>query len=372
MSDAALPSPWIVSRTYDLAWFFGGAALSLLVLALHLGAGVSIVALWWIWILGFDGPHMAAAFTRTYADREEWRRRPAVLGASLLAFAVGPACLALNLVTGSASPFLLFLAVATFYSSYHLVRQHYGFVALYRARSGDRSPVRFDRLSLYVGCWAPYGYLLVSHPKARAILGLPSSASPAERAGAVVLALLYVIALLAFSVRALSRPAGPKAAYFLATLLRYGIAYLLVARLEPVYTASRGPDEDFLLLSILLGITHNVEYIGLVWFHNRNRYAAKAADFGPARVVNGSVGRYLATCAAFSLTVYLAVAASTGVFPGPSLGLTGHVGPFAASQLALAVWWGIALNHYIVDQKIWRIRGDAELARNLRLTPVSA
>jgi hypothetical protein len=63
-----------VSRAFDLTWFFGGGALSLIVLALYF-AGAPIVALWWIWLLAFDGPPIGAAFTRTYFDTAEWRRR---------------------------------------------------------------------------------------------------------------------------------------------------------------------------------------------------------------------------------------------------------------------------------------------------------
>jgi len=76
-----------VSRAFDLTWFFGGGVLSLVVLALYFAAGAPIVALWWIWLLAFDGPHIGAAFTRTYFDAEEWRRRPALLLTSLITFA---------------------------------------------------------------------------------------------------------------------------------------------------------------------------------------------------------------------------------------------------------------------------------------------
>src|SRR5262245_29951221 len=125
----ALPPRWIVSRTFDLTLFFGGAALSLLVLGLFV-LGAPIVALWWIWLLAFDGPHIGAAFTRTYFDRQEWIRRPGVLVGSLLTFLIGPLFLAAGIITGSDDPFLWFLGLATFYGYYHVVRQHYGFVAL--------------------------------------------------------------------------------------------------------------------------------------------------------------------------------------------------------------------------------------------------
>src|SRR2546428_4374 len=126
---------WIVSARYDLAWFFGGAAASLLVLGLYFGLGVPIVVLWWTWLLAFDGPHIGAAFTRTYLDRDEWHSRRGMLLISLLSFLVGPLFLLLNLAAGSDQPFLLYLGAATLYGYYHVVRQHYGFLSLYKARN---------------------------------------------------------------------------------------------------------------------------------------------------------------------------------------------------------------------------------------------
>ena len=115
---------WIVSRNFDLLCFFGGAALSLLFLGLYFAAGVSIVALWWVWLLAFDGPHIGAAFTRTYLDANEWRKNRDVLLASLLTFAIGPLALLASILTRSNDPFLLYLGFATFYGYYHVVRQH--------------------------------------------------------------------------------------------------------------------------------------------------------------------------------------------------------------------------------------------------------
>src|SRR5215467_10510787 len=88
---------WIVSPRYDLTWFFGGALVSVLVLGLYFAAGIPIVLLWWAWLLAFDGPHIGAAFTRTYLDAEEWRTRRRLLLMSLVSFAIGPIFLILNL-----------------------------------------------------------------------------------------------------------------------------------------------------------------------------------------------------------------------------------------------------------------------------------
>ena len=173
MSHAGtLRSRWIVSREFDLSLFFGGAALSLLVLVLTLVLRAPIVALWWIWLLAFDGPHIGAAFTRTYLDRQEWTRRPGMLAGSLADVRDRTARRwLLGVVTGSAGPFLLFLGFATLYGYYHVVRQHYGIrVALQRASTDwDAIASRWTarRSTLCLGSWLPYAYFLLSHPRAR-------------------------------------------------------------------------------------------------------------------------------------------------------------------------------------------------------------
>jgi hypothetical protein len=347
---------WIVSREFDLLWFFGGAALSLAFLGLYFAAGASIVALWWVWLLAFDGPHIGAAFTRTYADSNEWRTRRRLLLVSLLTFAIGPIAWLLNVVTRSEDPFLLYLAFATFYGYYHVVRQHYGFVALYNHVNHDYERMRLDQWALYIGCWAPYFYFLVTHPKARALLRLPVTTQTPPLASAL---LVVWIAMLAFYAVRNWRMSNPKVPYLICTVLLYGAIYFIVARYEPVYVQSTGPDQDFLLLSIVIVVFHNVQYLGLVWFHNRNRYGEELGH-GFARAINRGPAPYLAACALFSAIVYFTFAWSTGVFPLIHLSS-------GANKLGLCLWWGLAMNHYYLDQKIWRVRGDDALRRALRL-----
>jgi hypothetical protein len=367
----ATRSRWIVSPSFDLFWFFGGAIASILILAAFLALRVPIVALVWVGILLFDGPHMAAAYSRTYLDGLEWRQRRRVLVVPLLAFLVGPLCLAANLVTGSELPFLAFLGGVTFYAYFHVVRQHWGFLALYRAKAGERGQdVAIDRWSLYVACWTPYAWFLLTHPKARALVYLTPEASPMfVRVVTCACAVVFLSAIAAFVSRAVKRRAAPqKVGYFLVTVALYALAYFWVGRMEPVYPQSSGPDQDFLLLSLVVGVFHNMQYVGLVWFHNRNRYGTRDAQHGLARHVNASPLRYLGFAFAFSLGIYLLVACSTGVYPGCQAFLTRPlVGAITVNQLGLSLWWGIALHHYYLDQKIWRIRGDDRLRRDLGL-----
>ena len=117
------------------------------------------------------------------------------------------------------------------------------------------------------------------------------------------------------------------------------------------------------MISFMNTLMHNVQYVALVGFHNRNRYSGPG-DFGPARILSGTPARFVVACLAFS-GVYYALACWTNVFPGCGGGPS--LGPFTARQLGLSAWWGLALHHYVLDQRIWRIRGDETLKRNLGL-----
>jgi hypothetical protein len=396
-APAAARSPWIVSREFDLAFIFGGALLSLVAVGLTLGAGVSMAAVYWLWLFVFDGPHFAAAYTRTYADRAEWRaRRGMLLGTIVVSFAVGPIALAANVATGTNDPFLLYLGFAALYGVYHVVRQHYGFLALYKAAARDYGRLDFhiDKWALYAGCWAPYVWFMVTHPRARKILQLPSDGplSAVEQAIAWLAVGAFAAAVVLPLGRALARAGAralgePKVLYLLFTDLLYGATFFWLATREPVYSASRGPDEDFLLLNVVTVVYHDIQYVALVWWHNRNRYhemrgtaatgapvpedararfAAAVAEFGPARWVSGSYVSFAFACLAFS-AVYCALACWTGVFPHCALFPELRLGPVTSSQIGLCLWWGLALHHYILDQKIWRVRGDPVLKANLGL-----
>lgn len=369
---AAAPAGWIVSPGYDLAWFFGGVALSLLAAGLHFGLGVSAAAIFWAWLLLVDGPHIAATLTRTYPDRVEMRGRRRLLLGSLLVFALGPACLAAGALTGSQAPFLAFLGLGTFYGYYHVVRQHWGFLALYRARGGVRArDLWLDRWALYLGCWAPYLYFLLVHPRARALAGLGEAPTGLERAGAVALVVLFGATLGALAWRHLIDPAGRAAplrtAYLLATLALYGLVYFVVGRFEPVYPGATTPDQEFMLITVMTSVVHGVQYVGLVWFHNRNRYGRAGDEHGLARGLSLRWSRYALGLGAFSLLVYWGAAAATGAFPTFQLLTDARLGPFTFNQLGLCLWWGLALHHYLVDQYIWRVREDPALRRNLAL-----
>jgi hypothetical protein len=130
------PFPWLFSPVVDLCTFLGSAllALGLLVVGYFAGwlHGDTPEFLWVAAILMIDVAHVYATGFRVYFDPAELRRRPWLYGlAPALAFAVGAALYSESHVW--------FWRALAYLAVFHFVRQQYGWVALYRAKAGERS-----------------------------------------------------------------------------------------------------------------------------------------------------------------------------------------------------------------------------------------
>jgi hypothetical protein len=354
---------WIVGKRYDLAFIFGGAAASLLAPALALQHPLVLPVLFWGWLFAFDGTHMWAAYSRTYVDRSYWAERPRLLRWSLLVFAAPVAAVALALAGGSPEPVNLFLFAAQSWGYYHIVRQHYGFLSLYDRRAGaDARTHRVNTWALYVGLWVPYLYFLAAHPFNRVIASLPP-VTPAEGtawslvAGALTAATLAAAA--AYHVA--RRRAGPAEWFLLVCIALYSAIFYGVARLEPLFGAAteRSVIETFMLVQVMVTLFHNVQYHALVWHYNRTKYG-REGDFGWARRLNRGFTTYVLVGLLFSVG-YIAIATATSGARVERLGLD-------VATVAFCLWWGVALHHYYLDQKIWRVSTTPDLRAQLGVT----
>src|SRR5918999_3739195 len=121
---------WLISAREDLVWFIGAVVTSYALFALYVWGWVPLVPMVAAWAILVDAPHVFATFSRTYFDREERRARAKLLWWSLLFFAVGP----LAVLAGAG---FLFFFLAALWAYYHLVKQHYGFMVLYKKKNGD-------------------------------------------------------------------------------------------------------------------------------------------------------------------------------------------------------------------------------------------
>lgn len=331
---ARAESRWIIGRGVDLSLVIGSGLAGYLYLALYAVLHLPSSFLWWFWSLGFDGTHIFGTASRTFFDREaRGRHRTLFFGSLAFFFLLGPAMV----LAGGKGYLALIVAV---WAYYHVMRQHYGFLVLYKVKNGDLAPLdnALDRIFLGVMLvFPPFLRFFIRYPKE---LGLPFSF---ERFQNVAWALVAVTAVV-YAARLVARVAAgepfnrPK--------------HLLLASVIPLHWLT------FSLVSWqaatpIVTIVHNLQYHALIWFHNRNRYGGADTDRrnGPIpKAVSRSLLVYAGTALLFSAAYRV---------PGAHLQ--------NVSDLAFGFFCGFGLTHYYLDSRIWRVRHDPGLREALQL-----
>jgi hypothetical protein len=331
---ARIETRWIVSRSVDLGLVIGSAAAGYAYLVAYVALHVPISLLWWFWSVGLDGTHIFGTASRTFFDREARARNPRLLYRSLLFFfALGPA-----MVLAGLKGWLYLLVGAWAY--YHVVRQHYGFMVLYKVKNRDLAPRdnSLDRWFLGVLLLLPpFHRFFIHHPGE---LGIPFS-FPALETPLWVLAAGTAAVYLARQWqrwRAGDRADLPKYLLFAAVIPLHWLTFAFMSWQAAVPTVT---------------IVHNLQYHAIVWFHNRNRYAAEGSERRHGRVpaaVSRSLLAYAAAGLLFSALYRV---------PGFELG--------KVSDLAFGFFCGFGLTHYYLDSRIWRVRHDPALRQVLEL-----
>lgn len=307
--------------------------------------GAAHPALWVLlfWGVLFDGTHVFATYARSYLapPSDEASRRALPGWWSLGIVLVGPAAAIADHLWFTAAPSVVghagllyrwFLLAAYLWAYWHLVRQHYGFLALYNRKAGaPRGAARLDTAILWAGCLYPY--LRFSLGPAFAASGLPvllpAGAAAALRPALDAVAVAAAIAMVAAAIARRVRPA-PK--------------HLLLAIVIGFHAATFALLDNLLEITATLTIFHNLQYHRIVWQHERGRN----------RVPAGGLVRYLVLGAAFGVAWYLPRVLGAATAPSD-----------LAANLLLGIGWGIAFHHYLVDSRIWRVRRTPAVARAL-------
>src|ERR671916_2357170 len=160
---SAISLRWIISGREDLVWFIGSVVSSYALFALYVSGILPLVPMVAAWAVLIDAPHVFGTFSRTYFDRTERKNRARLLWGSLLFFAIGP----VMVLAGAGFEFLF---VAALWAYYHLVKQHYGFMVLYKKKNGDLARVDnvLDRLLLLFAFNYPFVEFIARDPDAMA------------------------------------------------------------------------------------------------------------------------------------------------------------------------------------------------------------
>ena len=334
---AARASAWIISGAEDLTWFIGSSLVSYTVLAL-MAAGFPLTPLYLVWLIGIDGPHVWATVTRTYFDNNARRRLGSLLWIVIPAMLIGPV-----MVRAGIESYFYIFAVAWLHT--HIAKQHFGFVMLYKHKAGERQPADYvlDRWFLLASLMLPCARFLVTTNF------FLLSAQPAFQHVDSFLLALYGFLAAAFALRQGLR--------WKAGLPLNGPKLLLMATVVPLQWLTFGyalttPADGLTRAGIVLGLFHSFQYHRLMWFHNRNHYSD--SRFETTSGLAATLARRFAYYAGAAILLNLVFN-----FLPPQL---------VPSPLLKAALWGIPFTHYILDSRIWRVRGNKELAAALRLS----
>jgi uncharacterized membrane protein len=343
---------WIISARDDLVWFIGSVMSSYALLFLYVKGIVPLIPMVVLWAILIDAPHVFGTFSRTYFDRTERKNRARLLWGSLLFFTIGP------LMVLAGAGFLFFFAAAL-WAYYHLVKQHYGFMVLYKKKNGDLARIdnALDRLLLLFAFNYPFVEFIARDPEAMArvpevLRGGVSGLSKLLLAGTV---LLFVVWVGRQVQRAMTGESLNVPKYL---LLAAAIPMHWIVLLMPM------PHKPIAIVAILT-IYHNFQYHRLIWFHNQ-KYADKREKFGAAELISRRVLYYVTFGVLFGI-----------IYQGPRqilgyLGLqnanAGVAEQSLALQLGISFLWGYAFIHYYLDSKIWRVRRDPSVGDALKMS----
>jgi hypothetical protein len=345
-SEASVSSNhyWLFSARVDLLVFLGSAVISLLLLWVGARAGaLEGDSPDWAWVpavLLIDVAHVYATAFRVYFDKEELKRKPWLYAlVPALGYAVGVA-----LYSESAMWFwrgLAYLAV------FHFVRQQYGWVALYRARRGerDRAGRLIDAAAIYLATIYPLVYWHANLPRAFWWF-LPQDFAALPQLVVQIVQPLYWCALALYAIHALYR-------WLFKGAVNPGkdVVVLTTAVCWYVGIVAYNSDYAFTVTNVII---HGVPYFALVYFYARTRRdetSSKAYRFLARNLI------------IFLLTLWLLAYVEElfwhrGVWHERAWLFGGAWEAQGLKMLFIPLLALPQLTHYVLDGFIWRRKGN--------------
>jgi uncharacterized membrane protein len=341
---------WIISGRDDMVWFIGSVLTSYALLLAYVTGLVPLVPMVAAWAILIDAPHVFGTFSRTYFDRAERRARKRLLWGSLLFFMVGP----LMVLAGVG---LVFFFVAALWAYYHLVKQHYGFMVLYKKKNNDLAPVdnALDRTFLLLAFTYPFVAFVAED--AEAMARVPAALRSVVGGLAQVLLVLTLCAGAVWVARQ-----GQRAITGLALNVP---KYLLLAAAIPMHWVvllTPMPHKPLAIVAILT-IYHNLQYHRLIWFHNKKYVQGpdRRERYGGAELISRRLLYYIGFGLLFGLWYQVPRQLTLAYVANHNQAETFWL------QLGAAFLWGYAFIHYYLDSKIWRVRRDPSVGQALRM-----
>jgi hypothetical protein len=353
-----------------------------------------LVVVSWAFIL--DAPHVWATLGRTVLDPAEWRTRGRDITRSFGFFLLGPAAILVPYVVAPAlrpagvqlsaaqlgAGALGFFVFFRLWAYYHVVRQHWGFFALYKRKAGEqdarvfREDYWFFTLSLYL----PLIMFMTSSYYAQTP-GMPNFGLRVPLiAGFSVGHVIYPVAAATY-LAVITAYALRQSRAWLAGETLNGSKLAYMALIVPLHLVAFSHPLLAAFVVPLVTVGHNIQYHCIVYTYARHKYGASTdSSQRVARWAFANVGTYAAVGLAFTFLCYrgpwigwiertLGVSLDRAVLNSLAM-MAGIQDPSAlglGEQLFAASILGFALQHYYLDSRIWRVSRDPDVQQHLRV-----
>ena len=372
-------APWLLSQQQDLLFLIGSVAVPFVLLGLWFARIVTATQVMLLWVFVFHGPHFWATWSRTIVDRQWWKTRSHDFWMSARWFLAGPIIVGISLLiqagTGWNGIEQTFLFGAAVWAYHHVVKQHFGFMALYRAKAGefDRAELMIHKRWLVASLWLPVLIALTNHVHwislvpflmwfGQNVVGTESYLWAAS--GFATAATWTFVGLQLLAIGSLARR------WVIGRTINVGETLVAAAAVSIHWVAvtailsPNAPTEGLApyIFVPLVTMFHNVQYQALVWHYNKTKYVDEPSNEsgGLARTVNRNIGVFLGAGLLYTL-------ATIGLEYWPSfVGLDWKAAsPAWLTSFLVACIWGFSFIHYDFDAKIWKVSVDPELRRVL-------
>jgi uncharacterized membrane protein (DUF485 family) len=411
---------WIIDKRNDLTWYIGSTLVGWLYVGLVLLAvslldnpladafgvielgGLHIpitlhLLVYASWAFLLDAPHVWSTLARTFFDPEERRVRRRELLLSWVWFLVGPAAIL--------APYLLNLALAPLgvalptsflglgavvltvffriWAYYHVVRQHWGFVSLYKRKNGDMDPeaARVDTWFFNLAFYAPLVMFMTSSIYEQTPGMPPLGLSSLAVGGFSISGAIHLVTWLVFLGAIIYYAAYQFRLWRQGGTLN-GPKLLLLAMVIPLHLVAFSNPWLAALVTPIVTVGHNLQYHRIVWMYGQNKYVASAdgSRFRAARVIFSRFWVYMGMGLLFTFALYrgpwiewlestvgMDLNASVLAGVGMMAGLADPAQMTLGQQLFGGFLLGWAMQHYYLDAKIWRVGRDKAVARQLQV-----
>jgi len=337
---------WLFSAPVDLAVFLGSAALALVALAWGAYAGLLHEGTPdWTWItavLFIDVAHVYATGFRVYLDPHELKRRPWLYTLTpLFGLALGVALYS----EGE----MVFWRTLAYVAVFHFIRQQYGWVALYRARLGERDGASrwLDSATIYLATIYPLIWWHAHLPREfRWFYKNDFAAIPPALEQIVAPIYWTVLGFYALNsvYRWLARRPNPGKDMIVATTAVCWYVGIIALNSDYAFTVTNV-------------ITHGVPYLALVYWY---RYQRRESGERPLSTHLRRLGTFLAT---LWLVAYLEeMVWDRGVWHERSW-LFGSAWNTGSLKMILVPLLAVPqFTHYVLDGFIWRRQGNPDFS----------